>query len=279
MLQAVNDKYERFQRAGASLVRIESDWDDTLGIGTWPIIRKVIGNSGRRVQKDLYKYYGSLVEKGTLPYIESDLWQRMATAVLTEERLEPILDAVRENEGGVKEGARELYEYCRSKSIPFIIKTASIAQVVRAAAEAGGIQPDLVIATVLKTCDKDCTCGGVILGWEGMTHIRDKNLAPPTLTEIERDRPYAIGIGDGTFDRTMISPDKDTLWIRANSGCEYMSDRWGQYIDDSFSGLRLFDEGKVDQLFTEYPPYDLVSIEPDIVASNIMVREMLGENQ
>ncbi|HJP96367.1 MAG TPA: hypothetical protein VJ843_03250 [Candidatus Saccharimonadales bacterium] len=271
----LESKVERFQRAGAALVRLETDWDDTIGQGTWPIVRSAISNQAASGQKELYANHRASLQKGLLTHSQSWLWQVGALGTLVGQRIEPILEAAKADEGGVRDGARELYEHCKESGVPFIVKSASTRQVIEAASAAGGIKPDLVIATELLT-DGKTPYSGTIVGWnfETMTHPLNKgDVRPAKLIALEQTHPHVIGLGDGTLDRMMIHPRNDTLWIRANGGYQHHSEEWDSYLAESFSQLHIFDE-KNPEHYTTYPPYDLVSIEPDLVATNGLIRHL-----
>lgn len=273
--EALNEKYERFQRAGAALVRLETDWDDTIGHGTWPVIRTALNDSDAKLQSHLYKLHRDPLSAGVLEFNQSRAWQKAALGILLGERIEPLLEVAASNEGGVRDGARELYEHCKEKGIPFIVKTASTRQVVESAAKSGGIEPDMIFATELIT-DGETPYDGHIIGClpASITHSHNKGIVTSReLVMMERARPHVIGLGDGPFDRTMIHPKHDTFWIRANGGYQEHSDEWSSYLAESFSQLHVFDANNPER-YTTYPPYDLVSIEPDLVATNGLVRQL-----
>lgn len=275
-LDALNTKIERFRHAGAALVRLETDWDDTIGHGTWPVVRSAISRQAASGQKELYVNHKSALQKGLLTRNQSWLWQVGALGTLVGQRIEPILEAARADAGGVRDGARELYEHCKESGIPFIVKSASTRQVIEAASDAGGIKPDLIIATELFTNGKSPNTG-TIIGWDfdTMTHSLNKgDVRPPELIAIEQAHPHVIGLGDGTLDRMMIHPQNDTFWIRANGGYQQHSEEWGTYLAESFAQLHVFDEKDPEHYCTTYPPYDLVSIEPDLVATNGLIRHL-----
>lgn len=273
--QILDEKYARFQRAGATLVRLETDWDDTFGKGTWPVVRTAISPKAASIQQNLYSMYKAGLNNGLLKYGQSLRWQGVALDTLIGERIEPILEAASENEGGVRNGGKELFEYTREKGIPFIVKSASTRQVVQAAASAAGIKPDVIIATRLIT-DGATPYEGTITGWaeDTMTHAHNKgHVTSNKLRAIEQSHPHVIGIGDGPFDRMMTHPRHDTLWVRANGGYVQHSEEWEGYLAESFAQLHVFDE-EIPEHYTTYPPYDLVSIEPDLVATNGLIRQL-----
>jgi 2-hydroxy-3-keto-5-methylthiopentenyl-1-phosphate phosphatase len=272
--QVLDEKYERFQRAGAAMVRLETDWDDTIGQGTWPIVRTALNDSDAELQSRLYKWHRGPLSTGVLKFDESRSWQKAALGMLVGEPIEPILEAVREEAGGLRDGSGELYEYCKEKGIPFIVKSASTRQFIEAASEAGGIQPDVIIATELIT-DGQTPNEGRILSWKfnTMTHSHNKGtITSDKLVAIEQARPHVIGLGDGTFDRMMIHPKHQTLWVRANGGYMQHSDEWDSYLAESFSHLHVFDKNSPEVV--TYPPYDFVSVEPDLVATNGLIRQL-----
>lgn len=279
MLEIVNDKYERFQRAGASMVRLETGWDDICATSTLSTMLTVVSPKAAELQQGLSSMYEPYARRALLTQSQSKAWRGIVLDSLVSERIEPILEAARANAGSVRDGARELYEHCKESGIPFIVKSASTRQVVEAASDAGGIKPDLIIATELFTNGKTPNTG-TIIGWDfdTMTHSLNKgDVRPPELIAIEQAHPHVIGLGDGTLDRMMIHPQNDTFWIRANGGYQQHSEEWGTYLAESFAQLHIFDE-KNPEFYTTYPPYDLVSIEPDLFAVNGLVREMFGSS-
>ena len=237
--QILDEKYARFQRAGATLVRLETDWDDTFARGTWPVVRTTLNESDASLHGKLYKMHRDPLRAGTLDSNESRAWQKSALGALVGERIEPILEAAAADGGGVRPGGRELYEHCKERGIPFIVRTASTRQVVEAAAKAGGVKPDIIFATELTT-DGETPYDGYITGWNpsSLTYSHNKGLVTSReMIDIQRARPHVIGLGDGPFDRMMIHPQHDTFWIRANGGYEQHSDEWADYLAESFSQI------------------------------------------
>ncbi|HET8669531.1 MAG TPA: hypothetical protein VFM05_02575, partial [Candidatus Saccharimonadales bacterium] len=80
-------------------------------------------------------------------------------------------------------------------------------------------------------------------------------LEHPDLPGLQRE--LTLLIGDGLADRHMVPCEQDSLLIRANGGFE----------DDAEQILRSFEVNC---------PYDIVSVEPDLLATAGVVRYILG---
>lgn len=261
--EAVDRKIARFKRRHTE-IRLETDWDDTIGAGTWPRARTAIPDAEAKIQHLLFTQHQDGLREGSMRISQSRAWQLAALGTLVGKEIRPILNAIAgEDNGGVKPGARELFDICRQNGIPTIIKTASTQQFVRAAARAAGIEPDLIIATDLKVRD------GIITGWDDTTLTYTHQKHTPPGTNVMQTHPYGIGLGDGLFDRMMIPPGQDTLWVRANGGTNYGD---ANYLEQSFQPLRVTDDRGGEDHELTYPPYDLVSVAPNLLATCGLMR-------
>lgn len=243
---AVLEQVERYRRVGNTTLSVVMDWDDTVAEGTWPILRKIMSPERRDLHTHLYRTYGRMLRENTITPEQSDAWQSAALGCLVGMKLSEIEDAAREH-GRLRAGAKELFDTCAETGVVTSIRTAAIEQFVKAAADEAGIVPDEIIATRLTANEE-----GYITGWipDTMTHSHNKGSLGLLRTE------HAIVLGDGMADRYMVPNDQDSLMIRANGGYTNNADRWLSYLNESFEAD---------------PPYDMVTIEPNLIAVSGLV--------
>lgn len=243
---AVLEQVERYRHVGNTMLSVVMDWDDTVAEGTWPILRKIMTPQRRDLHTELYRTYGKMLRENTITPEQSDAWQSAALGCLVGMRLSDIESAAREY-GRLRAGAKELFDTCAETGVATSIRTAAIEQFVKAAADEAGIVPDEIIATRLLTDDE-----GFITGWQPdtMTHSHNKGSLGVLRTE------HAIVLGDGMADRFMVPEGQDSILIRANGGYTHNADRWDDYLAESFDAE---------------PPYDMVTVESDLVAVSGLV--------
>jgi phosphoserine phosphatase len=241
-LESVHSKLYRFREASNGLLTLVIDWDDTVADGTWPQLRKLMHPDIAAMSSAMYKLHQREQHDDTLTPGKAEAWQRAALGHLVGMNINDIIAAG--SSTPLRPGAKELFATCEEHGITPVVKSGAVKQFIQASAKANGIDPEIIIiATDLQPNRRD-----TVTGWdpETMTHSRNKGeLEHPDLPD-----PYqgmTILVGDGLADRRMVPFDSDALLIRANGG---------------FRG----DEKQILKSFEIERPYDIVAVEPDLLA-------------
>jgi phosphoserine phosphatase len=240
-LESVHSKLYRFKEASNGLLTLVIDWDDTVADGTWPQLRNLMHPDIAAMSSSMYRQHQQEQHDDTLTEGKAEAWQRAALGHLVGMNINDIIEAGHNTP--LRPGARELFTTCEENGIATIVKSGAVKQFIKAAAQANGIKPSIIIATDLQPNSKN-----TVIGWdpETMTHSRNKGeLEHPDLPD-----PYdgmTILVGDGLADRRMVPFDADALLVRANGG---------------FRG----DPVQIQRSFEVERPYDIVAVEPDLLA-------------
>ena len=253
-LEPVHSKLYRFREASNGVLTLVIDWDDTVADGTWPQLRKLMHPDIAEMSSSMYRLHQQEQHDDTLTPGKAEAWQRAALGHLVGMNINDIIDAGCHTP--LRPGAKELFTICEEKGIKTVVKSGAVKQFIEASAEANGIRQFMKTAVeeddidrgIIIATDLQFNGRGTVTGWdpETMTHSRNKGeLEHPDLPD-----PYSgmtILVGDGLADRRMVPFDSDTLLIRANGG---------------FRG----DPRQIKKSFEVERPYDIVAVEPDLLA-------------
>lgn len=216
------EKVARFAELGASGLHVVADYDRALTVShartkedvtTWHILGKHLSEEGKRRYRDLFQRYRGLELEDKLTVADAVEWWRQSLQLYVDEavnmhRVEVDFLA----HASIRPGVQELFSFCRKQSIPTVILSAGIRDVINVWTRAYGIQPYLVLSTVLLLAPD-----GTIIGWDEQTliHILNKHEAGHAeLSAIRAARPNVVAFGDGMGDADMVEGDANALRLR-----------------------------------------------------------------
>lgn len=208
-------KINNFRKNGAERLQVIFDFDRTLTVArpdskdditTWNILAKHLPEEGQRRHLEIFSQMRPKELAGTLtPDDAAAAWAAMLD-MFTEYLIN--LNEVEHDflaKATIRPGAKEIFDFCAMYNIPTIILSAGIKNVIDIWARAYGINPSIVLSTVLQT-----DAQGRMRGWDKDTlvHVLNKNeVTHPELASIQKQRRHAIVIGDSINDADMASGD------------------------------------------------------------------------
>lgn len=249
---AVQHKLAMLGAAGPEGIHVVSDFDLTLtagktpghNLGTWDVMDELMPPEGVERHREIYHSFRPIELEGKLTEeIAIEKWGE--TLDLIASYRIPIADvedaflAV----AMLRDGAKELFDVCRSLSIPTVVLSSGIRNVIQLVADRYDIRPDYILSNDM-IVDED----GRICGWrpDTLIHILNKGeKGHSELSGLRSVRPHVILLGDVPDDTKMVAGE-DVLRVRV------LDPRKGEN-HDAASGLQAsFDAG-----------YDLV-VESDL---------------
>ncbi len=216
------EKIVRFREQGAQSLHIVYDFDRTLTVShpgtgqdvtTWQILGNHLSKQGQERYEELLQKYRKLELNDTLTEQDAVKWWEASLQLFVDEQVN--VRKVEEDflaRASVRPGTAELFAACAQRSIPSIIMSAGIRDVIEIWARAYGLGPSLVLSTALKLDG-----AGRIVGWDRGTliHVLNKHEAGhKDLTAIRSGRPNVIVVGDGMGDADMVTGEANALRIR-----------------------------------------------------------------
>jgi phosphoserine phosphatase len=257
----VYEKIEQIRADGPENLTVYFDWDYTvIDNSTWRIIRSCLPE---QVQRDLAGFVAQNITKlddGTMTPGESLAFtSKMLDALRNPDLPSDTLAKIRVAMASTPlfEGAQDVFNRCEQAGAETIVGSAAIADFIGITATANGIAPSRIIATPLRFNM------GRIASWveDGLTHDLNKHTVLHSRLAAETTaRANEIVIGDRPHDTLMARSD-DALFIQV-----------GGIGTDNFKTLGESFAPKNE----EHRPFDLVAIEPGLVAVDGLLRHILS---
>ncbi|MDP4267643.1 MAG: haloacid dehalogenase-like hydrolase [Bacteroidota bacterium] len=201
-------------------IHIVTDFDRTLTSGdsgtSWSLISHAgILPEGYNIRRqEYYEYYRPIEINAAMPIEqkkeEMTLWWVKHLELLAEYKLkENVFDNITKGQSSIqfRDGAQELLYFCRKESIPIIIMSAGLGNVVESFLKNNNCLYENIHIISNFLVFKDGIVSGVP---EHIIHSVNKNeceLPAWLKTEIDK-RPYPILMGDGIDDINMISDEQ-----------------------------------------------------------------------
>lgn len=215
-------KITDFKQAGANGMHAIFDFDRTLTVKkpgsddevtTWHILGEHLPPEGKVEYKNLFQKYRGIELRGELTTQAAIDWWSASFELYIKNGIN-LLDVENDflSKASIRPGVAELFKLCAKHSIPTIILSAGIRDVIEIWCRRYEIKPSLIISTALTL---DAT--GKITGWQKDTlvHVLNKSEATHSeLVNIRIKRPKTFLIGDSLDDVTMASGDRDVIRVR-----------------------------------------------------------------
>jgi HAD superfamily phosphoserine phosphatase-like hydrolase len=219
---ALEAKIADFAQVGAHGTHVIFDFDRTLTVKkpgsddevtTWHILGEHLPPEGKLEYKNLFQKYRGIELRGELTTQTAIDWWSASFELYIKYGINlPDVENDFLNKASIRPGVAELFELCAKHSIPTIILSAGIRDVIEIWCRRYKIEPSLIISTTL-TLDH----AGKITGWERDTlvHVLNKSEATHAeLVSIRSERPKTFLIGDSLDDAAMASGDRDVIRVR-----------------------------------------------------------------
>lgn len=205
-----------------SNIHLVFDFDRTLTVRkpgtndevtTWHILRDHLPEEAQKQYQELFSKYRLLELDEEMTQSDAvDWWSSILQLFATHRINLSVVEHDFLQRANIRPGSTELFEFCKQKNIPTVILSAGIQDVIEIWCRKYGIQPTLVISTLLSV-NEDME----IVGWEEDTlvHVLNKSeTGHDELRTIRVDRPNVIVIGDSIDDASMAEGENNALRIR-----------------------------------------------------------------
>jgi HAD superfamily phosphoserine phosphatase-like hydrolase len=211
----VNDKLERFARAGISRTHFVFDFDHTLtisNVGTWQLLYGLLPADGQKVSQATRTKYLAIEAAGGLSPDDARTWlaSELDLHTMHGTNLQRIKEAAKAIT--LRDGTKELFDLCAQSDLPTIILSAGIHDVIDLILHEHDIKPTVVMSIKLHFSDS-----GDVIGWDSasMVNPHNKHETPnETFSHLRTERPYTILVGDTVADVAMAKGDENVLRIR-----------------------------------------------------------------
>ena len=215
-------KLDRFIQDGSERLHLVIDFDRTLTIGkserddditTWQILKRHLPNTAQNRYCELFDKYRPLEIDRKLTYSDAVSWWENTLKLYIKHRIN--LKKVEKNfisKVSIRPGAKGLFCLCKKASVPTIILSAGIKDVINLWTKTFQIKPTLVLSTKLEV-----NSNGDIVDWEkdSLIHVLNKKeMGHAELSRIREKRPNIILIGDTMEDADMVEGVENVLRIR-----------------------------------------------------------------
>ena len=213
-------KIDKFIADGSDALHMVLDFDRTMTQGgtktseatSWYILQSFFGSELMSKRDELYHMYRGLEIAGKLTQADAVNWWESSLALVTQSHIS--FDHIKPRiarDLKPRKGIYELFTTAKTHTIPTVILSAGVKNIIDYWCSHHSITPDLVISTEL-IFDPD----NIIVGWkkESLVHILNKHAQSSKETATLRaTRPNTIIIGDSLDDATMATGDESVIRI------------------------------------------------------------------
>lgn len=211
-----------FKQVGIDQLQVVLDFDRTLTIGqtknrddssSWQMLKDHLPPEGQARVWEPFNYYRSLEVAGELTAQDASDWWSHSLDLMMEYNLD--IAAVEKDflsKSTIRPGAKELFELCSQYSIPTIILSAGVKEVIEIWAKTYDIHPTIILATSLQLDQ-----GKRMIGWDksSLVHVLNKKeIGHPELSKIRSERSHTILVGDSMHDFDMAEGQENVLRVR-----------------------------------------------------------------
>ncbi len=190
--------------------RNEGSRDD---VTTWSILAEHLPEEGRAQHQAYFERYRTLEISQKMTEADAIEWWSSILNLFVEHGIN--LSAVEDdflNKANARPGVADVFKFCADHSIPTVVLSAGILDVIEIWCEKYGVNPSLILSTALIVDEF-----GTVVGWNkaSLVHVLNKSEAQHAeLETIRADRPNTILIGDSLDDASMVSGQDSVLRIR-----------------------------------------------------------------
>lgn len=259
-LDSVHAKIEKFRQDGPEKLVALIDFDGTvITKSIWEIARSCLPTAVRQRLKPFVIENVTKLDQGTMTEEGSNAFTRYMLEAFRDPTLPPdtlanMRDAMARTR--LVPGAKDIFNTCEQNGVEALVVSASIQDFISIITTSQGVRPSAIVATPLEVER------GRIASWdtEAMTHDLNKHLhAHKNLHGMAQRRPNEIVIGNSPHD-SLMATNPDALLIRV--GGEKIDQ---QYVRESFQPNN-----------SGYRPFDLIAVQPTLVATAGIFHSILG---
>jgi len=211
----VIDKLAVFASAGADALHVVSDFDLTLtagkqpgqNIGTWDVMDELLPPEGVERHTAIYNSFRPIEVQGKLTSeMAKEKWSETLDLITSYSINIDDIEAAFLSVAKLRVGAKELFDICSSKSIPTVVLSSGIKNVVLTMAKHYKISPTHILSNELEF-DRATRH---VTGWrrDSLIHMLNKNeMGHAELSTLSKARPNILLLGDVPDDAKMVTGD------------------------------------------------------------------------
>lgn len=212
----VTHKLNDLAMAGIDSLHLVSDFDLTLtagkqpgqNLGTWDVMDELLPAEGVQRHKEIYQSFRPTELRGQLTAeITSQKWAETLDLITSYHMSIDDVEAAFLSVATLRDGAKEVFDTCQDRSVPTVILSSGIRNVIQLMAEHYKIHPDHILSNDLKVDEKTRK----VIGWysDTLIHMLNKNeRGHGELSALRAVRPNVVLIGDVPDDTRMVLGDE-----------------------------------------------------------------------
>jgi phosphoserine phosphatase len=237
-------KIAAFAETGHNALHIVSDFDLTLtagkqpghNLGTWDVMDELMPPEGVQRHTEIYNSFRPIeIQGGLTEEVCIEKWSETLD-LITSYRMS--INDVRSaflSVATLRDGAKEIFDVCAINSIPTVVLSSGITNVITIIADHYGIRPDHILSNTLEVDET-----GHVSGWrrDMLIHMMNKHeMGHANMSALQSSRPHTILLGDVPDDARMVTGDDHVLRVRV------LDPRKGETHDQKLVLQKSFDAG------------------------------------
>ncbi len=240
-LAEVQAKIGAIAAGGAGLLEARLDFDRTMttngskDITSWDVLSELLPPDARAEDERLWHKYRPREINHTLTIEQAEKWwsESLQLHVDSSTNVHAIEDAARSIT--LRPGVHEFFQHSNGQGIYTTILSAGVKDVIDVVADRYKLRPSLVLSTKL---EKNPVTG-IVTDWDraSVIHLLNKGeKGSPLLSDVRRQRPNTIVIGDALEDTSMADDHDDGVVLRIRVGDPHKINprKASEYMEESF---------------------------------------------
>jgi phosphoserine phosphatase len=218
---SVETKVNDFQERGADSLHVLLDFDRTITVGqsgeddatTWQVLFRHLPPEAQEKYQAYYSQYRPLEVSGAMTEEDARTWTSSILDLFVEYKVNlNLVEKDFMNVVGLRPGFEELVTLCERHSVPLIVFSAGIRNVIDLLFSLHNLKSSVTLSTEL-----DVDESGLIIGWDrsSLVHVFNKRESGHAeLKRIRQQRPLCVLVGDSILDADMVEGNSDVIRIR-----------------------------------------------------------------
>lgn len=264
-IELVRSKLRSFTTAGPQKLHVVSDFDLTLtagkhpgdNLGTWDVMDALMPEEGVARHAAIYQSFRPIEVAGKLTRaIAAEKWAETLDLITSYRMNIDDIEAAFLSVATLRLGAKDIFDTCKRMSVPTVILSSGIRNVIEIMATHYDVHPDFILSNDLIIDDS-----GHVGGWQrdSLIHVLNKHeRGHGELSKLRATHPNILLLGDIIADADMVAGRDDVIRIRV------LDPRKGEIHDQAVALQASFDAGY--DLVTEHSLGPVVRILEQLAA-------------
>lgn len=253
---AVYKKLSAFIEAGPEKLHVVSDFDLTLtagknhgdNLGTWDVMDALMPPEGVAAHTAIYQSFRPIERAGKLTEaIAKEKWSDTLDLITGYRMSINDIEQAFLSVATLRSGAKNLFDICTAYTIPTVVLSSGIRNVIEIIAEHYDLRPDYILSNDLVVDES-----GHVSGWrrETLIHVLNKHeMGHNELSTLRTKHPHVLLLGDVPADTSMVPGDKDVIRVRILDPRRGETHHLDQALEESFAaGYDLVTEHSLEPI-------------------------------